>query len=235
MSGASRKVLVAVFAPALLLTLGCAVPLPAPALTATAESQPKPVAETRSGSGGVQAVSAGPLKLSSDDGPDEVDAEGDIDTATPGATPTPRATQTVQAAATPEPVSQPENYATDLLNSINQARVSAGVAALVVDASLMADAQAYSRYMGQANFFGHNGLDGSTPSGRAAAAGFRGLYWGETLTAGQGSPGTALSAFMNSSAHSAILLDGRAVYVGVGYFYAPGSTYKHYWAVVTGK
>jgi uncharacterized protein YkwD len=235
MSGAARKVLVAVFAPALLLTLGCAVPLPAPALTATAESQPKPVAETRSGSGGVQAVSAGPLKLGSDAAADEVDAEEDIDTATPAATATPRATQTVQAAATPEPVSQPENYATDLLNSINQARVSAGVAALVVDASLMADAQAYSRYMGQANFFGHNGLDGSTPSGRAAAAGFRGLYWGETLTAGQGSPGTALSAFMNSSAHSAILLDGRAVYVGVGYFYAPGSTYKHYWAVVTGK
>jgi uncharacterized protein YkwD len=235
MSGAARKVLVAVFAPALLLTLGCAVPLPAPALTATAESQPKPVAETRSGSGGVQAVSAGPLKLGSDAAADEVDAEEDIDTATPAATATPRATQTVQAAATPEPVSQPENYATDLLNSINQARVSAGVAALVVDASLMADAQAYSRYMGQANFFGHNGLDGSTPSGRAAAAGFRGLYWGETLTAGQGSPGTALSAFMNSSAHSAILLDSRAVYIGVGYFYAPGSTYKHYWAVVTGK
>jgi uncharacterized protein YkwD len=180
-------------------------------------------------------VSAGPLKLSSDDGAAEVDAEDEIDTATPGATPRPGVTQTAQAVATPEPASQPENYDTELLNSINQARVAAGAPALVVDATLMADAQAYSRYMGQANFFGHNGLDGSTPSGRAAAAGFKGLYWGETLTAGQGSPGTALGAFMNSSAHAAILLDARAVYVGVGYFYAPGSTYKHYWTVVTGK
>jgi uncharacterized protein YkwD len=89
----------------------------------------------------------------------------------------------VQAAATPEPVSQPENYA-DLLNSINQARVSAGVPALVVDASLTADAQAYSRYMGQANSSA-NGPDGSTPSGRAAGAGFRPVL-GRDTDAGQG-------------------------------------------------
>ena len=233
MSRASKYIPLAVMALAL-LTLGCAVPLPAADLTATAESQPPPP-DLRSGSGGVQAASAGSLTLSAHDGDNDVELVADIDedaTPAPVATATPRP---AQAAPTPEVVSQPENYPSELLAALNAARTQRGVPALTSNASLNAAAAAYARYMGQTNSFGHFGTDGSSPQSRIAAAGFGGLYKGETLTAGQDSPATALGAFMNSSPHATILLDSTAVAVGVGYFYAPGSTYKYYWVVITGN
>ena len=220
-----------------ILVMGCAVPLPAAQLTATAESQPQ--SEARSGRGDVQVSSAGSLnaaKTGSD--ADKQSALAPLEheeTPAPAATATPRPPQQPTAAPTEEPVSQPANYASDLLALLNEARVSRGLPALTVDGSLTAAAESYSKYMGQANFFGHYGPDGSSPKSRTAAAGFKGLYWGETLTAGQGSPATALGAFLNSSAHATILLDRNAVSVGVGYYYSPLSTYKHYWTVMTGK
>lgn len=230
MNRAAKLLPIAVIALAF-LTLGCAMPLPAAELTATAESQPPPPVEVRSGGGGVQAKSAGSLNLTSDDGDADAPALAVAATSTP--VPTATATrQPSQAASTPEPVSQPENYASDLLAALNAARTQNGLPALTPNASLNAAAAGYAQYMGQANFFGHFGPDGSAPSSRIAAAGFKGQYKGETLTAGQGSPSAALSAFLNSSAHLAILMDRGSVAVGVGYYYAPGSTYKHYWTVV---
>jgi uncharacterized protein YkwD len=231
MNRASKSLPAALVALAI-LSLGCTMPLPTADLTATAESQPAPL-DVRSGSGGVQVASTGPLTLSAHDDDEDLDAVADVDdesTPSPAATPTPVA---AVSAATPEVVSQPENYASDLLAAVNAARTQAGAPELTPNAALNAAAIAYARYMGQTNSFGHIGTDGSTPQSRIAAAGFVGIYKGETLTAGQGSPGTALSAFMNSSAHAKILLEASARAIGVGYFYAPGSTYKHYWVVIT--
>jgi uncharacterized protein YkwD len=220
-----------------ILVMGCGVPLPAMQLTATAESQPR--IEVGSSSGDVQVTSAAPrnvAKTGSDEGKQTALAPLEHEeTPVPTATATPKPLQQPTAAPTAEPVSQPANYAADLLTLLNEARVSRGLPALAVDASLTAASESYSKYMGQANFFGHYAPDGSSPKSRAAAAGFRGLCLCEVLSAGQGSAATALGDFMNSSAHAAILLDRNAVYVGVGYYYSPASTYKDYWTVMTGK
>jgi uncharacterized protein YkwD len=233
MSRGKISVLLAVAALAA-LSLGCVAPLPAPSLTATAESRPQPTAEVRSGGGGVQSLSAGPLRLSANDGDeDEADlvADGEV-TATPVATATPRPQQ---AAATPQPVSQPANFAADTIAALNATRTQRGLPALAANGALSAAANAYAQYMAQANFFGHFGPDGSSPRSRIAAAGFGGLYKGEALSAGQDSPAAALQALLASPAHAAILLDGSAIAVGIGHYYAPSSTYKHYWVVITGN
>ena len=104
---------------------------------------------------------------------------------------------------------------------------------LTLNAALSASAGAYAQYMAQGNFFGHFGPDGSSPTSRIVAAGFKGQYKGEALSAGQTSPSAALQALLASPAHAAILLEKTSVGVGVGYYYSPTSYYKHYWVVVT--
>jgi uncharacterized protein YkwD len=181
----------------------------------------------------VQAASAGQLRLSSDDGDDgEEPAEDEATTPEPTASATPAP---VAAAATPAPVLQPENYPSDTIEALNTVRTQQGRSTLTYNAALSAAAGAYAQYMAQGNFFGHFGPDGSTPTSRIRAAGFGGLYKGEALSAGQGSPAAALQALLASAQHAAILLEGSSVAVGVGYYYSPASYYQHYWVVLTGN
>jgi uncharacterized protein YkwD len=226
----------AVVAVAAMLTLGCAVPLPAAELTATAESRsPPPAEESRISSGGVQAASAGAVRLTADDGEENAvldeEAEEATPTAIPAGTPTPPAVETTAVPV----IAQPANYAADALAGLNSARNQQGLPTLTQDAALTAAAMVYARYMAEANFFGHAAPDGSTPRSRIAAAGFGGLYKGEALSAGQESPGAALQALFASPQHAAILLERTSLAVGVGYYYSPASYYKHYWVVVTGN
>jgi uncharacterized protein YkwD len=132
-------------------------------------------------------------------------------------------------------VLQPENYPSDTIEALNTVRTQQGRSTLTYNAALSAAAGAYARYMAQGNFFGHFGPDGSTPTSRIRAAGFGGLYKGEALSAGQGSPAAALQALLASAQHAAILLEGSSVAVGVGYCYSPASYYQHYWVVLTGN
>jgi uncharacterized protein YkwD len=103
-----------------------------------------------------------------------------------------------------------------------------------VNSAIVSASTSYAAYMGSANFFGHIGPDGSAPRSRLTAAGYRGAYKGEALSAGQGTPQAALNALLASPPHAAILLEPTAIEVGVGYAYQAGSTYGHYWVVITG-
>jgi uncharacterized protein YkwD len=66
------------------------------------------------------------------------------------------------------------------------------------------------------------------------ASSYRGSFKGEALAAGQANAQAAISTWLNSSAHAAIVLSPDAVDVGIGYYYGPGSYYGHYWVLVTG-
>jgi uncharacterized protein YkwD len=149
------------------------------------------------------------------------------------ATEEPTEVPTEEPTATPEPSSDPAAYAAEFLTLLNQYRTENGLPALQFDATLTASAMGYAEYMGTNDFFGHYPPDGSTPSGRIAAAGFEGQYQGEALSAGQTSPAIALSRLLASPRHAAILLSSKPTVAGVGYAYVPGSYYGHYWAVVT--
>ena len=135
---------------------------------------------------------------------------------------------------TPVPAGQPANFPAEFLAALNAQRASRGLGQLSSNAALAAAASNYARYMGEANFFSHTGLNGSTPDSRVKAAGYAGSYRGEALAAGQATPQAALASLLDSPSHFRILMDAGATAVGIGYFYQPGSAYGHYWVVVTG-
>lgn len=62
-----------------------------------------------------------------------------------------------------------------IIDLVNQERVKAGLSPLERSDALAASARSYSRYMATANFFAHNGPDGSTPVSRNTAAGYADL------------------------------------------------------------
>lgn len=151
-------------------------------------------------------------------------------TATPSA-PSPTATKAVTlASSAPSSVLGAQG-----LTLINQYRASSGRSQLRGDAALNNEAFQYAKLLGDSNTFGHNGPDGSTPFTRFAAAGFGGAMCGEALAAGQQTAPEVLETWKTSPSHNAILLGAGADSVGIGYYYAPNSTYKHYWVLVTGK
>jgi uncharacterized protein YkwD len=117
---------------------------------------------------------------------------------------------------------------------VNELRAAQGQRPLSVNATLTGAANAFAKLMAESNSFGHLGPDGSTPSSRITASGYRGSFRGEALAAGQGSARSVVDTWRDSPAHAAILLDASAVDVGIGYFLDPGDTYAHYWVFVVG-
>jgi uncharacterized protein YkwD len=255
---ATRIVPLLLFALALLAS-GCAVPLPSPQLTATAESQiPATPVVVRVRTGDVESSSSGApsnaaltLQTAANDGKPlsvlapledeelagatvtldavvEATPEAAATDVAPSDTPTPE-----EPTATPEATVDSSAYPGELLVLLNQAREARGLAALQLDSTLSQSAMGYAQYMATNNFFGHYAPNGSTPSGRIAAAGFTGQYEGEALSAGQVTPAIAVSNFLASAPHAAILLSGKSSLVGVGFYYDASSYYKYYWAVVT--
>jgi uncharacterized protein YkwD len=94
----------------------------------------------------------------------------------------------------------------------------------------------FARYMATANFFSHNGLNGSTPEGRVDAAGYTGNWRGETLAAGQPTAEAAFDVWWNKSPpHRAILVDPQATEVGIGFYQDAAGTYVYYWVLEMGR
>ena len=105
-----------------------------------------------------------------------------------------------------------------------------------VKSELAADAQAYSDYMANANFFSHTAPDGSTLVGRAEAAGYATWsFLAENLAGGQPTPEKVVTAWMNSPGHRANILSAEATEVGVGHAYKPGTRFGNYWALEFGS
>ncbi|HLF76777.1 MAG TPA: CAP domain-containing protein [Dehalococcoidia bacterium] len=126
------------------------------------------------------------------------------------------------------------NPAAAALKLLNDYRASSGRGQLVVNPSLAASATAYAQLMARTNYFGHTGPDGSIAETRMAAAGYRGRFKGEALAAGQASADAAVRNWITSPSHASIILDPAAVEVGIGYAFGAGSSYGHYWVLVTG-
>jgi uncharacterized protein YkwD len=105
---------------------------------------------------------------------------------------------------------------------INERRKKQGLKRLRSNGSLKAAAQSHSSAMDAANFFSHNGANGSSPLSRIRSTGYLGGAgnWGiaENIRWGEGSlasPKAAVSAWMRSAGHRQAML-GRYREVGVG-------------------
>ncbi len=144
---------------------------------------------------------------------------------------TPSATATVPPAPAPD-------FPETLIALLNQIRTDRGLSTLRIVPALAQAAQGYAIYMAENNYsnqyFSHIGLDGSTPNSRMIAAGYTAGCKGEAISAGQATPEAALSGWLASPAHAAILLNPDASDIGVGYFFKAGTYFGHYWVLDTG-
>ena len=122
-----------------------------------------------------------------------------------------------------------------LLELINQLRRSHNLPAFRYAVALEASALRHSSDMAHHRFISHTGSDGSSPAKRMLEAHYRFRSSAENIAAGLGSAQEVLRAWMDSPQHRANLLNGSLRELGVGYAYASGSPYRHYWTLDLGS
>jgi uncharacterized protein YkwD len=104
-----------------------------------------------------------------------------------------------------------------VIDAVNAVRSANGLAPFSVNGALMAAAQAHSEYQASTDTASHTGKGGSSPQGRAAAAGYGGGSVIENIYSGMGAtPQQAVSWWQGDGTHLATLLSSRATEAGAG-------------------
>jgi len=131
-------------------------------------------------------------------------------------------------------------FATELLNLINQARMQTqscggqafpAVPALTLNDSLMRSAQGHSTSMAENNFFGQTGLDGKNFDKRAEAQGYRFSSIAENIIAGRPTVGDVMGSLLETEGYCRGLMSSEHTEIGIGYDENPSSQYKYYWTL----
>lgn len=125
----------------------------------------------------------------------------------------PPAGRPVATAAAPPPVSGSQTAQVVALT--NQARATAGCAALRVDARLTAAAQGHSDDMSAKGYFAHDSQDGRTFADRVTAQGYP-CPGGENIAQGQQDAQAVMTAWLNSPGHRRNIEDCSFTTIGVG-------------------
>ena len=154
-------------------------------------------------------------------------------TAAPTAAPTPEPTQAPTPQPTPLPTPEPTqapsvDYATEVLNLVNQIRAEAGVGPLSLDTSLCQAANARSVEISQENQFSHTRPNGTSCFTIFDEYGISYMSAGENIAAGYATPAEVVEGWKNSPGHYANMIDSSFSKLGVGY-YNSGSGYGTYW------
>lgn len=134
-----------------------------------------------------------------------------------------------------EPSTSPDPIEQRVIDLTNQLRAQAGCQPLVYSERLARAARVHSADMANNGFFDHIGSDGSTPSQRIQAAGYKAAMSAENIAAGFSSPEAVVQAWSTSAGHRQNMLNCSLTEIGVGYAYAAGSEYGHYWTEEFGK
>lgn len=110
--------------------------------------------------------------------------------------------------------------ASTLISSVNSLRVANGLAPYKVNSSLMAAAQAQSDYQASIGSTTHTGAGGSSPSGRAKAAGYGGgsrVFVSENIAGGYNMTAErAVTLWQGDAPHLNTMLSPNYVDVGAG-------------------
>ncbi|MBI3537665.1 MAG: hypothetical protein HY070_08930 [Chloroflexi bacterium] len=128
-------------------------------------------------------------------------------------------------------------FETQLLTSLNSARVARGLAPLKVMDKLRKSARAYARQMGQSGRFNVIDANGKTPIMRAQDAGYSPAQLVvENIAAGYQTPDQVYNALIVNLYTSAILYNANVTDIGIGYWFSQtDATYHHYWVVDLGQ
>jgi len=102
-----------------------------------------------------------------------------------------------------------------LLNAHNNVRSDRHKSALRINAKLSAAAQKHAEWMASTGRFSHTGQGRSRPSNRVDNEGYKWSRVGENIAMGQGSIGSVMEDWMDSSGHRANIL-GNYTEVGFG-------------------
>ncbi len=141
-------------------------------------------------------------------------------------------TKVSQAPATsPSSLSSMESY---LLTAINQQRAAAGLGAVAVNAALTDVARSRSSDMAARNYFSHTTPEGRQFFSMLSEHGIDYKYAGEILARNNypdsQAAQVAMSSYLGSAPHKAIIMDGRYGIVGIGYSKAADG--MHYFTVL---
>jgi uncharacterized protein YkwD len=102
--------------------------------------------------------------------------------------------------------------------------------ALHMNETLRNVSRGHSADMAARQFFDHVTPDGRTFDRRMRDGGYAGAGpWGENIAAGQTTPAQVVEGWMNSPGHCVNVMNPAFLVVGVGYFYDPSASYRHYW------
>ena len=125
--------------------------------------------------------------------------------------------------------------ASDLASLTNAERRQAGLSPLALSQSLMRAAQLQADQMASMGQMAHSlpGARYPEPQDRLAAVGYRWQAYAENVACGQGSPASAMSAWMGSSGHRANILNPGLTEIGAAV--ATGSDGRPYWVQVFGN
>jgi len=123
----------------------------------------------------------------------------------------------------------------DMLNLVNQLRQDNGLQILRLNTSLNQAAKDHSSDMANNNYFSHTGLNDSSFSQRAIAAGYKGFPRGENIAAGNSSVTATFNQWVNSSGHLNNMLNSGSNEMGIGHAYNSNAKYGHYWTQIFGK
>lgn len=128
-----------------------------------------------------------------------------------------------------------QQEAEEMLGLVNDIRADSGIAPLRLNAELNTAAFDHSYDMASNNYFSHTGLNGSTFSERAIAAGYTGSPRGENIAAGYSTVANTFNQWVNSTGHLNNMLNSNSNEMGIGHATYNGSTYTHYWTQIFGK
>ena len=117
-----------------------------------------------------------------------------------------------------------ENFAEEVLQLVNLERAKVGAKPLTLSPQLMKYAAVRAEEITEK--FSHTRPDG-TSCFTVVKISYRRV--GENIAEGQNSPEKVVEAWMNSEGHRANILNPEFGKLGVGYFYAQNTDYKHYW------
>ncbi len=89
-------------------------------------------------------------------------------------------------------------------------------------------ATAHSTDMATRDYFEHTTPEGVTPGTRLTNGGVKWYACGENIAAGYTDPYETINGWYNSEGHRKNILNGRYLYLGVGFAYNPNATYRYY-------
>lgn len=137
------------------------------------------------------------------------------------------------------PVAIDAGFEQQVVELVNNERLNNGLPPLKRVTELENAARYHAFDMGQDNYFSHDTFDGATLvcGTWTRVIGYYGNSWlalAENIAAGQTTPQSAMTSWMNSQGHRDNILSSGSWEIGVGYYHGSG-TYYRYWVQDFGR